>query len=157
MLQAMPFPTEYGCVSDVMWGVRNLLASSTVLTPIHCSTLTFQSDEQSETRRDDIRHALTCLPRLVSQAIEEALAQTSASDRSELLDLREMITSMFVVGDLKRSYLECCARLNALRSNRFLWVLKPEAWRVRSERSRLKKRLIEAERAVVENRTQTAC
>ena len=159
MLQAMPFPIELGGMEEAAWGIRNLLAASVAISPLYCSTILHHPSDKSPDHQEGIQHNLSRLSDLIHQAIDEALAQSSASDRDELLRVKEMVESMIGIGDLRRSYLEKCERLESLRSSlpiRFLWVLNPKAWRARLERARLKQRLLEAEVKVSGTRSQTA-
>lgn len=159
MLQALPFPIEFGAMGEAAWGIRNLLSASVAISPLHCSTILLQPSGKSPDHQERIQHNLPQVSDLIRQAIEEALAQPSASDRDELLRVREMVESMIGIGNLRRSYLEQCQLLAGLRSSlpiRSLWVLNPKAWRARLERARLKKRLLEAEATVSRTRSKTA-
>ena len=148
MLQAMPFSDELIDSGETMWGIRNLLAASLVISPRCNSTALICSDDPISNRQQRVKHELSRVPDIARQAVEEALAQSFARDQNELLTAKEAVESMIKAAALRRSYLEHCEELKSLRSTmpvRSLWFLHPRAWRVRRERNRLRKRLQEAE------------
>lgn len=159
MLQAMPFPNDSGLSGETMWRLRNLLATSVVITPIRCTEDYFHRDECDRGDLADAELQSSQIRRTINQAIEEALIQTSASDRDDLLRLRELIETRIRANDLRRLHLALSARLDALRSGLSfpaLSILDPRSWGVRWKRGRLKKQLLETEATEARIRSQIA-
>ena len=148
MLQAMPFAGESGWVSETMWGLRNLSAALVIIVPVRCATISHCADDCGPGQRAKVAHDLSQALQVLNQAIEEALVQTSASDRDDLLRVRELVATMAAADRLRRLRLDLSTRLDALRSSLpfpMLSIIDPRTWQARWKRGRVNRQLLEAD------------
>jgi len=150
MLQAMPFIDGFGWPCETIWGLQNLQAASVALVPSRCSASPPHLGVPASERGSNTEQDLSQIRQLINHSLDEALSQTSASDREDLLRVRELVFTMSSVMELRRLHSVMTSRLDSLRSSlptRALWVLDPRAWRARRKRERARKQLLVAEAA----------
>jgi hypothetical protein len=148
MLQALPFPDTFGSLAEIMWCLQNLPAVSVAILPERITSLLHHSIETSRREFANIEFAALQIQTIMSDGIEQAVSQKTATDREALLRLKELAESMTRVIKLRRMHSDQAGRLDILQASLpfpALWFLSPRVWHARWKCGRARKELLEAE------------